>query len=388
MQPIPLRCDLSSLRVGMAALLVLAAGCDRKPSPATTPPAQADAAPSASSSAPAPSAPAASSSSAPRFPTFAAPPKPIDKFKYGMAWVRYLSDGRRFVTSGNGSPVRVFSVADGSVERELEPVRKDRGMTPAALLKDGDVVTCRDGEVRRWDPLTGTMKGVLLKGTHCGNPAHPSPDGKYVTWIDPIGILHLLDVAAGSEKTKASGDSMPILFGFSPASDRVCVWSWLAKKGFPRSVPELELLQPLAEEPCRLGGYAVSEDGKRWVFGRVQHSKAGEAGQVVVRTRDGSEPDKELAFHFLGPSWIGFVDGGRVLLALGGNQAQGMIRGWSVGDWKQLFSVDMDGEPNSFDVSPDGTVLLWAGYGGRLQFRDVHTGERMAMMDTCCTMAN
>jgi WD40 repeat protein len=376
----------------VAALgLPFLSGCEKRSAESNPSVAETKAPESHSAAGVSPAAPAGSvvsaDSSLPRAPTFDKPPAPIDKFKFGLAQVKYFPDGRRFLTAGQATPVRIWSVAAGSVQLEVEPARTDNERIPVTVLRDGSVLTCRDGMLRQYDPDSGELRGALLEKTRCGDSLFASPSGEFVGWLDSIGVLHLYNLAARTEKTKPSALTYAAALGFSPDSQRFCTRSWTSEKPFPRSAVSLEALHSLEiDEPCNVGGFAVTSDG-RWIAsgGGVSRGAGMEAGRVHVKHPGSREAEHTLKFHFLGPQWVGFVDHERILLAIGGNSKQGMVRGWSTSDWKEEFTVKTDAEPNAFDISPDSTVLLWGGYGGRLRFLDVRTGAELARIDTCCT---
>jgi RNA polymerase sigma factor (sigma-70 family) len=296
--------------------------------------------------------------------------------------VAFSPDGKFLITASDYN--RTIILWDAATGKELRRFIRDEYSTPMGVpvfspdSKRLASLVWGQGGVRLWDLATGKEVRSVKIGAPLASSRRLafSPNGKVLAVPDDDKIIHLLDVAAGTELRHLTEHSEKIeSLAFSPDGKTVAaggdgktivLWETATGKqirqllGHEKKIPSIafsadgkELASASHDGTVRLWDVATGRERQRFTFEQGQGS--GGWANAAVQT-------------------VLFVPGTRWLVAGG----IGSIRIWDLATGREVRRLPgHQGLVNCpMAVSPDGKKLAATWEGGQIVLREMATGKR------------
>ena len=288
--------------------------------------------------------------------------------------VAFSPDGKRIVSGGRDTKIRILNAGTGQLERVLEGHSRDgtgERVRSVAFSPDGGRIVSggSDATIRIWNAETGQIERVLQFHTNRVNSVAFSPDGKRIVsgglggriliWNADTGEVVRTVRAANSNSgvnsvafspdggRMVSGVSVPSHVGSPDASIRI----WNAETG--------EVVHTLRGHSFSVTSVAFSPDGKRIVSGgndatiRIWNADTGEVVRTIqVRQKVSSvvfSPDgKHIVSGSEYPGGMNYADNMRKTMQIWNAETGNFVR-WLEGHKGYVTSVAF---------SPDGERIV------------------------------
>ncbi|MBV8995065.1 MAG: WD40 repeat domain-containing protein, partial [Pseudonocardiales bacterium] len=245
------------------------------------------------------------------------------------------------------------------------------------VAPDGSRLASADdtGEVRVWDPATGSLHHILTGHPHRVTALALAPDGSWLAsgdtsarpWrmpADSLGQVHIWDLATGATRHILTGH-IGMVSALLVAPDG----SWLVSVNVRGQVHIWNpttgtLLRRFTGHTLRLSAVAMAPDGS-WLASAGQGMQI-EAHDPATATTPILVQRKTLQSLADGPDWPGSINSANY-------RHQILIRDVDTGTVRHTL-ISRTGWVRTLAVAPDGSWLASADNGGLIQIWDMDTG--------------
>ncbi len=203
----------------------------------------------------------------------------------GGVWaVGVAPDGSWLASAGEGGEVRIWDPVTGTPRHTL--TGHTRAVFALGVAPDGSWLasTGEDGEVRIWDPITGTACHILIGHTAWVRALGVAPDGSWLASAGFDGEVRIWDPITGTLRHALTGHTSCVQ-AFEVAPDG----SWLASASDDR---ELRIWNPITG--AALTSLRVAGGLFHLRLTSTTIAAAGERGPYFLTLRVASPPDRDM----------------------------------------------------------------------------------------------
>jgi RNA polymerase sigma factor (sigma-70 family) len=309
-------------------------------------------------------------------------------------FVAFLPDGKGVVSASADQVFHVWEFPSGKEIRRFGPgldaplppaARLGRTELPVALSADGKTAACHFdvAELRLYDVATGKEVASLPQRGNLSTVAF-SPDNRHVAARDWIGELTIWDWKAG--KTQKINVPHRLIIGETPTLAYAPDGTVLAMTSDASDGSTIQLVDPrkAVGEQVRTITVDPGVRVRAVLFSPDSKLVAWTGGSTVVNLLDVATGKQVRQIR--GPERVGaamaFSRDGKSIITRPYNRRP--VREWDVGTGKELRNFGPVGTEYSTGhglprpaLSPDGTILAFAGIDHALQFLDLRTGKEV-----------
>lgn len=282
-------------------------------------------------------------------------------------------DGTRLVTSGdNDGSVRVWNLAAGSASQPGATRFEER--RALAVTRDGKILSgMGDGSVESWDPRSRVRRRIRPACSCQIEVMAAAPDGERVITGSFAGHVRLRHLDTGeslwtrdvhkSEIVAAAVTSDGKHAVTASADKTVCVWEMATGELERTWSPHLLPVTSLAITPDGKQIFSAGQDMSIWI------SDLDTGTQQHALTRQTTDQHVTIS-----------PDGSHIVSAgFGGYGSGASVHIWDRATKTQLFEIDGHiGAVNSIAISGDSNYLVTAGADAFLHVWELRTGEKVA----------
>jgi WD40 repeat protein len=299
----------------------------------------------------------------------------------GVSALAVAPDGSWLASADDGGELRIWDPATGTTRHTLTGHTGHTGRISALVVApDGSWLASADngGELRIWDPATGATRHTL---TGRMSALVVAPDGSWLASADDGGELRIWDPATGTARhtltAHARGVSALVVAPdgswLASAGNGGEVWIWDPATGTTRHT--------LTGHARGVSALVVAPDGS-WL------ASADDGGEVWIRDPATGATRHNVTGHTCGVSalvvapdgsWLAsasgdtFADTGDVLDIFTDEDEEVRIWDPATGTAQHTFTGNPGGV-SALVVAPDGSWLATAGYDGEVWIWDPATG--------------
>jgi RNA polymerase sigma factor (sigma-70 family) len=299
---------------------------------------------------------------------------------FGVQRLAFSRDGKRLISGGGGTGLRVWDVATG---KDAVPLAENESWANSvAFSPDGRLLACAgmDSTIRLWDPSSGNAARLFEEGHRQRVwQIHFRPDGKSLVSSGHDGSMRLWDVATGREVRQLVPPGQPprTTHDLSPDGRTLAVWS---TDGMIRlkDAGTGEELRHMKGTPGWVGGALFSPDGRK-VLSSSSPAPGDEVWTVQLWQAATGTELRHWTVRRLSP--LVFSPDGQTLAGGDGHFLPNGITDrtfylWDVATGKERhFAAAQPARIFSMTFSPDGRMLAWGDAAGTVTLWELAAGR-------------